>query len=232
MIHPKSPETEGSALVVQTMPQAAVEHLRNLILRGDLVPGQRLLQEELAERLGISRTPIREALQQLANEGLVSISSYRGASVATFSESDLIEIYSVRIALESYAASLAAENVTDAALDRLEGLMKAMGEAFHNGDFPRLLEIHQSLHADIYALAGKQRLHELIMQYLELSNVYQRMALSLGRGAKDPIREHIDILKTLRNRDAEAARRSVREHLELTMSEIMGIFEVQHKPAA
>jgi DNA-binding GntR family transcriptional regulator len=209
------------------MQEAAVGHLRNLILSGELVPGQRLLQEELAEKLGISRTPIREALQQLANEGLVNISSYKGASVARFSASDMIEIYSVRIALESYAASLATQRVTDEDMERLETLMKEMGKAFQNKDFEHLLEAHHKLHANIYEIAGKQRLYEHIIQYLDLTNLYQRMALSLGRGANDPIKEHIDILETLRNRDEEAVGRMVRKHLELTMTELLEIFNEQ-----
>ncbi len=228
----KSQDTETPVLVVQTIPQAATEHLRSLILSGRLAPGQRLLQEDLAEQLGISRTPIREALQQLANEGLVNISSYRGAYVATFSESDLKEVYSVRVALESHAASLAAENITDEDLERLEAQMREMGVAFRAKDFVRLLEAHHKLHASIYAIAGQQRLNEIITQYLGLSNVYQRMALSLGRGASDPIREHTDIIETLRRRDPEGSARIIRAHLQLTMSELLSIFaRQQRKPA-
>jgi DNA-binding GntR family transcriptional regulator len=224
-----SQDADGSALIIQTMQEVAVGHLRNLILSGQLVPGQRLLQEELAGRLGISRTPIREALQQLANEGLVNISSYKGASVARFSASEMIEVYSVRIALESYAASLATQRVTNEDLERLEILMQEMGKAFQNKDFEHLLEVHHRLHANIYKIAGKQRLYEHIIQYLDLTKLYQRMALSLGRGANDPIQEHIDILETLRKRDAEAAGRMVRAHLELTMAELVDIFEQQSK---
>ena len=223
----KPQDMEGTVLVVQTMQEAAVERLRNLILSGHLAPGQRLLQEELAEKLGMSRTPIREALQRLATEGLVNISSYKGASVAKFSDSDLVEVYSVRIALESYAAALATQKITDEDLERLEVLMKEMGEAFQSKVFEDLLEAHHKLHASIYAIAGRQRLYEIIIQYLGLSNLYQRMALSLGRGANDPIIEHIDILNTLRSRDAEAAGRILRTHLELTMAEVLDILKEQ-----
>ena len=219
--------TGRSTLIIQTVQEAVVGHLRNLILTGQLVPGQRLLQEELAEKLGISRTPIREALQQLANQGLVNISSYKGASVARFSAPEMIEIYSVRIALESYAASLATEKVTDEDLERLETLMQEMGKAVLNRDFEHLVEAHHEFHASIYAIAGKQRLYEHIIQYLDLTNLYQRMALSLGRGADDPIKEHSDMLETLRRRDAEAIGRMVRIHLELTMTELLDIFKEQ-----
>ena len=220
-------DNEGSALIIQTVQEAAVGHLRNLILSGQLTPGQRLYQEDLAEKLGISRTPIREALQQLANEGLVNISSYKGASVTRFSASEMSEVYSVRIALESYAASLASQNITDKDFVRLELLMQEMGKGFQNKDFEGLLTAHHQLHANIYAIAGKQRLYEHIIQYLDLTNLYQRMALSLGRGANDPINEHKDILETLRRKDAEAAGRIIRTHLELTMAELLVIFKEQ-----
>ena len=214
-----------SPFVIQTMQEAVVAHIRNLILSGELAPGQRLLQTELAEKLGISRTPIREALQRLAHEGLVSISSFKGASVSEFSTSDLIEVYSVRIALESYAAYLAAQQITEADLARLEALMKDMGEAFRSKDFEHLLEAHHNLHATIYAIAGKKRLLEHIIQYLDQASFYQRIALSLGRGASDPIIEHQDILSTLRQRDADAAARIMRQHLELTLDELLGLLQ-------
>jgi DNA-binding GntR family transcriptional regulator len=220
-------DTLEPALVIQTVQEVAADHLRKLILSGQLAPGQRLLQEELAEKLGISRTPIREALQRLANEGLVDISSYKGASVADFSASEMIEVYSVRIALESYAASLATQRITDADLEQLAGVMKEMEAAFRQKDFENLLETHHKLHASIYTIAGKQRLFEHIVQYLDLANFYQRMALSLGRGAKDPIKEHNEILDTLRRRDPEAAGRTVRSHLELTMAELLDMFTEQ-----
>jgi DNA-binding GntR family transcriptional regulator len=102
-----------------------------------------------------------------------------------------------------------------------------MGNAFQNKEFEHLLEAHHKLHANIYAIAGKQRLYEHIIQYLYLTNLYQRMALSLGRGAEDPIKEHIDMLETLRKRDAEGIGRMVRLHLELTMTELLDIFKEQ-----
>lgn len=219
------PTMNGSVFVVQTMQEAVVEHLRKLILSGKYAPGQRLIQDELAEELGISRTPVREALTQLAHQGLVVISSYKGASVAKFSVSNLMEIYTVRIALESYATYLAAGSITDGVLEQLEEKMKEMGEAFHHKEFEHLLGAHHQFHANIYYLAGKQRLSELTIRYLELSNVYQRMALSIGRGANDPIKEHVDILETLRSRDAEASCRLMRAHLELTMGELSDILK-------
>jgi DNA-binding GntR family transcriptional regulator len=209
---------------VQTVQEAVIKHLRNLILTGQLKRGQRLIQNEISEQLGVSRTPIREALNQLAHEGLVRISTYKGATVADFSTSELIDVYTVRIALESYAAYLAALQVTDDQLVHLDTLMLDMGKAFRQKDFETLLNAHQEFHAGIYLIAGRKSIYELILRYLELSNVYQRMALSMGRGANDPIIEHVELLDILRQRNPEAACNLIRRHLETTMKELLDLF--------
>jgi DNA-binding GntR family transcriptional regulator len=223
---PERPNAEP-VLVLQTAQDAVLDYLRHQILSRQLLPGARLVQSELAERLGVSRTPIREALQRLAHEGLVTLSSYRSASVARFSASDLEEIYAVRAALESHATYLAVQNNTDGTLERLKWLLSEMARAFEQGDLENLLTVHHQFHASIYAAARKPRLYELILQYLELANLYQRMALSMGRGAQDPVVEHQELLHAMQRRDAEGAARLMREHLDLTALELLKLFRDQ-----
>ena len=211
-------------LVHQTIQESVVDHLRNMILMRRLSPGERLAQDELAKQLGVSRTPIREALHRLASEGLVTISPYRGASVAKFSLSDLEEIYAVRSALESHAAHLSAQRITDEELEQLEGLLRQMEKAFREKDMPLLLEAHHQFHASVYAASKRKRLYGLAIQYLKLTDVYQRMALALGRGAKDPVVEHGEILAALGRRDADAAGHLIRIHLQMTVSELLELF--------
>lgn len=210
----------------QTTQESVVDYLRNLILDGRLVPGERLVQSELAEQLGVSRTPVREALHKLAAEGLVTLSSYKGASVTPLSLSELEEIYTIRCALESQAAYLAAQRITEEELDRLEILLGQMREAFHAGDFPRLLQAHREFHVAVCAASKRQRLHDLAVQHLKLADVYQRMALSLGRGASDPVGEHEVILEALRRGDGDAAGRLLRGHLQTTASELLELFRL------
>lgn len=219
-----SPKPE-TVLNLQTIQNAVVGHLRNMILKRELLPGQRLVQDELAQKLGVSRTPIREALNILAHEGFVEISTYKGASVAQFSITQLEDIYTVRIALESYAASLAARNITPQELETLSILMNSMRDAFLQKDAERLVTVHNQFHATIYAAAHKRRLYELSVQNLELSMVYQRLALSMGRGANDPVIEHQDLLKTLQNHDQAASGEMMRDHLESTLAELLALFE-------
>jgi DNA-binding GntR family transcriptional regulator len=211
-------------LTVQTVQEAVVERLRHLILSHQLLPGQKLVQSELAELLGVSRTPIRDALNRLAHEGLVTLSSYRSASVAEFSASDLEEVFAVRIALERHATCLAAPQMTGQDLDRLEELLDEMADAFRREDPEHLWAAHHQFHVAIYAAAHSARLHTLILQYLDLANVYQRLALSLGRGARDPVVEHREILDTLRLGHGNAAGDLIRKHLELTACELLELF--------
>lgn len=222
MASPLKPET---VLNLQTVQTAVVEHLRNMILKHELLPGQRLIQDELAQQLGVSRTPIREALNRLAHEGFVEISSYKGASVAKFSITQLEDIYTVRVALESYATCLAARNITPQEVDTLTILMNSMQEAFLQKNPERLLIVHNQFHAGIYAAAHKHRLYELSLQNLELSMVYQRLAFSMGRGSKDPVIEHQDLLKTIQRHDSVTAGEMMLNHLEFTLAELLALFQ-------
>lgn len=213
-----------SILIRQTTQESVVDHLRDLILNRRLLPGQRLVQSELAREFGVSRTPIREALHKLASEGLVTFSSYKGASVAEFSPAEVADIYAVRSALESQAAYLAAQRITEEELEQLEVLLQQIEQAFRQGDSLLLLKAHHQFHAGICAAAKQERLCRLAVQHLELTDAYQRMALSLGRGANDPVIEHKEILAALRQRDADATRRLIRAHLQLTVSELLELF--------
>ncbi|HDQ70633.1 MAG TPA: GntR family transcriptional regulator [Chloroflexi bacterium] len=216
---------DGPGLVYQTVQQSVVDYLRELILSGLLAPGERLVQSELAERLQVSRTPVREALHQLASEGLVTISSYKGASVAAFSLSEIEDVYAIRCALESHAAYLAARSITAETLAQLETLLDQMAEAFQRGDRVQLLELHHQFHVGVYAAAQRSRLYDLAVRHLGLTNVYQRMALSLGRGARDPLVEHQEIVDALRRGDAESAGRLMRDHLQATVEELLALFQ-------
>lgn len=219
------PKPTGAPLVVQTVEDAVVDRLRRLILSGQLARGQRLVQTELAESLGVSRTPIREALKRLGREGLVTLSSYKGATVSRFSTPDLDEVYTIRTALESHATYLAAGRMAAGEFEQLDAWLREMSSTFRAGDFEGLLRAHYEFHAVIYRSAAQPRFLDLILQYLELSSVYQRMALSMGRGALDPVGEHQDLVATLQRRDPEAAGTLMRGHLQSTVAELHTLFQ-------
>ena len=207
---------EIALLTRQTTQESIVDYLRKLILSHQLRSGERLVQSELAEELGVSRTPVREALHQLASEGLVTLSAYKGASVTDFSLRDLEEIYCVRIALEGYAANLATQLISNDDFQQLEALVSQMKEMFRLGDRLQLLEVNRDFYSFLYAIPNQQRLYEMIMQHLDLANVYRRMAFSLDSVYMSTVADHEELLSALRRHDAQAAENLTRLWLQET----------------
>ncbi len=207
------PETEFD-LNHQTMHESAADRIRELILTRRLEPGERLNQSRLAEQLGISRTPVREALQKLASEGLVTFSPYRGATVAEFSPSELDDIYSIRIALEGYCARLAAPQITDEQLDQLEALFGQMMVEYERGDRWQLLAVNREFYAVLYAIPNRPSLYNLTMKYLDMANLYRRMALAQESYFRRIIEGHDELLASLRERDSEGVERVLRAQME------------------
>jgi DNA-binding GntR family transcriptional regulator len=209
-----------SSMSAQDRQRAIVSEIRHQILSGQLLPGDRLVQNDLAIRFSVSRTPIREALSELKQEGLVDFSSYKGASVAKVSIENLVDIYTVRIALESHASFLSTQNSNDKLIKELSEKMEQMGKAFRENDFEQLVKSHNEFHLTVYRSAETPLLYELILRYMALCNVYQRMSFKIGRGANDPIKEHYDIIHIMQYREADAVAALMRSHLGQTMNEL------------
>ncbi|MGH2619371.1 MAG: GntR family transcriptional regulator [Anaerolineales bacterium] len=198
-----------------------VDRLRALILSRAVRPGERLVQSELAEQLGVSRTPIREALHKLESDGLVTLSPHRGASVADLSLSELEGIYSIRIAIEGYGAFLAAQNITSNELERLDSLLHEMREVFEQGDRWRLLEINRQFYTLLYSIADRPRLYDLIIKHLDLASLYRQMAFAIDHYYRHTITDHEELLATFRQHDPEAAERVTRTQLQQTLVSLL-----------
>lgn len=202
-----------------------VDQLRTLILSRNLSPGERLVQNDLAEQLGVSRTPVREALHQLASEGLVTILPNKGATVAKLELSDLEDIYSIRIALEGYGARLAAQQMDEHDLKELRAIVSEMKQVFALGDRWHLLEINRSFYQVLYSIAGRARLYDLIMRYMDLADMYRRMAFTIEHHYAATIADHERLLEALVQHDLETVERVAREQLERTASDLMAFLE-------
>ncbi len=214
-------QLDNITLARQTTQESVVDHLRTLILRRQLKPGERLVQCDLAEELGVSRTPIREALHKLATEGLVSISAYKGASVADFSLVELEEIYNVRIALEGYATYLATQHITEEELQQMEDLLQQTVEALQQTDHTRLLELNRKFHIILYKASRQRRLYEQIINHLDLSELYRRMYFIVEHLHADTVAEHKELLEILRQGDPERAEQHTRINLQQTASTLI-----------
>lgn len=210
----------------QTVLTAVADQIRTLILTRRLKPGERLIQNDLAVQLGVSRTPVREALQLLASEGLVTISPYRGASVTEFALNDLEGIYHVRIALEGYAGRLATRHITDEEVERLRELVAKMKEAFEQHAPDKQLEINRQFYVCLYQATRQQRLYEVVINYLDLSRQYRRIAFYLEDLTINILKEHDEILAAIERRDEDAVEQLLRVGLENTLASLRRSLEV------
>jgi DNA-binding GntR family transcriptional regulator len=201
----------------RTATEYAVAAIKEWILVGDLAPGLRLDQFELAERLGMSRIPIRTALERLSSEGLVDLLPHRGAVVAGTSRQEMLDLYSVRNHLEGLATHLAAARITDEQLDRLEQNLRDTERQVKAGDLEAFLRTNREFHMAIYSAAGNDVLVRVIKGLWDLSERYRRAYLQHPARAEESTAEHRRLLGLLRERNGDAAAVFVREHNEKTI---------------
>jgi DNA-binding GntR family transcriptional regulator len=196
--------------------EQAAKKLRTLIVRGDLLPGEPLLEVSLSEALGISRTPLREALKQLAAEGLVELRLNRGAVVAPLRREELTELFEAVSGIERCAAELAAQRMTTSDVERLETLQRRIERHHDRGELRAYFEINQQIHSTIVDFARNGVLkasHEALLARAERARFF---ALSAHGRWDESVREHRQILAALKVRDAERAGRLLGQHVRRT----------------
>jgi len=201
--------------------------LRRSILDGVYAPGQRLKEVEISRDLGISRSPVREAIQGLANEGLVRIAPQRGAFVANLDATEVAELYEVREGLEIMAVRLAAERAETLRIMDLRELLEATRSSLDRQEstgYPRNLDFHKH----ISALSGNRKLAQEVNEInsqLELARI--RSAYKLGR-AEQAYEEHLTIFNALRRRDPEVAADAMREHIRHGKDNMLSMLKERH----
>ncbi|WP_063733148.1 GntR family transcriptional regulator [Streptomyces sp. RTd22] len=193
--------------------QYALERLREAILRGEMAPAQRLVENELAEQYGVTRASVRAALLDLTSDGLVERIRNRGSRVRVVTVEEAVEITECRMALEALCAAKAAEAATDAQLDELTELGKAMSKAVADGDPVSYSELNHDLHARIRGISGQHTAVGLL-ERLNAQLVRHRFQLALRPGrSQQSLSEHLDVVEAIRARDPHAAEEAVRAHL-------------------
>ena len=187
--------------------------LRQAILKGELQPGERLMEIQLAEKMGVSRTPIREAIRKLAAEGLVTMIPRKGAIVAGISEKMLKDVLRVRMTLEKMAYECAFESITDTAIEKLLSAESDFEAAVEAGDLVAIAEADEKFHFIIYDAAGNDKLLEILTNLKE--NMYRyRMEYAKNRAIRSElIEDHRAIVKTLAERDADNGLKLVEKHI-------------------
>ncbi len=188
--------------------------LRQAILKGELAPGERLMEIQLAEKLGVSRTPIREAIRKLELEGLVLMIPRKGAEVAKISEKSLKDVLEVRRSLEELAIELACQRMTDADLADMERAQRTFQEAVKKGNAMEIAESDEAYHDVIYNCTRNMRLVQILNNLREQMYRYRLEYIKDEDKRKILLLEHEKILKALRGRHLAEAKSAVREHID------------------
>lgn len=195
--------------------------LRQAILKGELAPGERLMEIQLAERLGVSRTPIREAIRKLELEGLVLMIPRKGAEVAKISEKSLRDVLEVRRSLEELAIELACQRMTEEEIIELQEKQEAFSQAVLKGDAMEIAETDEAYHDVIYKGTGNDRLVQILNNLREQMYRYRLEYIKDEDKRQILLLEHDNILRAVKLRKADEAKLAMREHIdnqEITVS--------------
>lgn len=188
--------------------------LRNAILTGDFEPGEKLMEIKLAEKLGVSRTPIREAIRRLELEGLVVISPRKSAEVASITKEDLTDVLEVRRVLESLAMDLACQNAGEDIIKELESNLVKFKNAIKKNDITEIATTDVEFHDTIYRATGNKRLVQILNNLREQMYRYRLEYIKDKATRETLIVDHRMIIDALKEKDAEKAKAAMLQHID------------------
>jgi len=195
-----------------TAQEAVLVELRRAIITGELAPGEQVVQDALAERFGVSRVPLREALKILEGEGQVTYRPHRGYFVATLDLDDLREVYRIRDLLESEAITVAVARITPAELDAAAAALDDMERAARHDNLVAMTEANRRFHFCLIEAAQMPRLLRLVRILWDSTDVYRSVYYAQG-GRRDAVNdEHREALAAIRAGDAGRAVQVLRKH--------------------
>lgn len=195
--------------------------LRQAILRGELKPGERLMEIQLANKLGVSRTPIREAIRKLELEGLVLMIPRKGAEVAEITEKSLRDVLEVRRALEELAVELACEKITPEQIQELRDAAASFRDSLQEGDITRIAEADVKFHDVIYLATDNQKLIQLLNNLREQMYRYRVEYLKRSDFHQQLMDEHEEIIETIERGQKDQAVQVVCQHVDNQVEAVM-----------
>jgi DNA-binding GntR family transcriptional regulator len=199
--------------------------LREKILDGSFKPGQKLVEKELSDVLGVSRTPLREAIRMLEVEGIVESIPNKGSRVAQMTITDIINIYELRIHLESLAVKKAVPYLTEDIFNNLSSIQDEIRLAVENNDWGMVDLLNRKFHLSFFSPGPNDRLITMVEQLHQIGRIIRISAFSIpGRGLK-VLDEHEEILKYAKAGDAEQAGEWMKRHLELAKETLLNHIE-------
>ena len=190
------------------------EHIREAIISGVFSPGERLMEIQMADEMGVSRTPVREAIRMLEKEGFVVMIPRRGTYVSNMSIKDINDVYEIRISLDTLAAGLAAERITDGELEELQCLLVKIGEAIESNNMAKIVEADIEFHDVLYKASRNERLRNIINNLREQITVIRGVSMRYPGRLKDTQEEHRRLVESIAARNVEKSQEAARIHLE------------------
>lgn len=198
----------------QPLREAVCETLRDAIRKGILEPGERLMEVQIAEELGISRTPVREAIRKLEQEGYVIMMPRRGTYVSDISTNDVKEIFEIRSALESLATGLAARRIEPDELEKLQNLLVEIEGYIAKKDIEKIVETDIKFHGLLYQVSRNERLVNIINNLKEQLARFRTLSMSYPGRLQETLEEHSEMVEAIANGDVSAARDAAEHHME------------------
>ena len=198
----------------QPLREVVCETLREAIRKGTLKPGERLMEIQLAEELGVSRTPVREAIRKLELEGYVIMMPRRGTYVANLSIRDVTAVFEIRTSRDSLASGLAAERITDEELERLQRLLVAIGEYIEANDMDKIVETDTEFHDLLYQASRNSRLVGIIFNLREQLTRFRSTSMSFPGRLKATLEEHRRIVEAIAQGNVAEAQAAAEYHME------------------
>ncbi len=187
--------------------------LKEAIITGELKPGERLMEVQLAEKMGVSRTPVREAIRKLELEGLVCMVPRKGAHVGEITVKDIMDVLEVRSSLDGLATSLAAQRITDSELKDLRNVLSQFTNYVEKENIQGSIKKDVEFHDIIYRSCRNEKLMQIISNLQEQFHRFRVMFLKDLKSPKELIQEHVDIYDAILSRDPEKARKAAQEHI-------------------
>lgn len=203
--------------------------LRQGILKGELAPGERLMEVALAERLGVSRTPIREAIRKLELEGLVLMIPRKGAEVASISEKSMRDVLEVRRALEELAVELACKRITQEQREELKRAYRSFSSSIENKDLIGIAQKDEAFHDVIYHATQNQKLEQMINNLREQMYRYRLEYIKDKEQRHILVEEHKMIMDALEQQDVAAAKKAIRGHIDNQETTVLKNLKIQPK---
>ena len=209
----------------KSLGQMVYENLRQTIVRGSIAPGTRLVESQIAEAQGISRTPVREAIHKLERERFIERLPHGGFSVLELSREEIVETFGIRSVLEGYAARLAAINHQPGQLKRLKEKIDEFQRLLDAKHLKGLPQVNTEFHDLLYALSNSPRLIRMIDALRDHIYRYRQIILKEAGQAQISNADHRLILESIRTRDAEGVEQLVREHILRGQKMVLNAFE-------